>query len=233
MRGKVMDAIHEGAVRMRPRWHFLLLSMLGVVGALILLLALVYSVSLMVFFLRASGAWFLPAFGGRGWLDFFRSLPWLLIALLALLVLVLEAAVSRYSFVYKKPLALSAIAIIAVVLLGGLALAQTPLHRQLARFARDGLLPAPLHTLYRPPFHMRSGNVYHGTIVAPTTRGFIMTDRGESTTSVVIMQRTRLPYGEDFAPGDTVVVIGDSNTMMEAVEAFGIRKVENEIPNED
>jgi hypothetical protein len=227
-----MDAIHGGKVRMRPRWHFILLSALGVTGALILLLALVYAVSLGVLFLRASGAWFLPSFGGRGWFDFFRSLPWLLILLLGLFVVVLEVLVRRFEFVYKKPLLISVVGIVLVIFGGGFVLSLTPLHRELAFFDRHGMLPPPFTGLYRAPFRMHPDDVYNGTIVAHTATGFVMTDRGESTTSVIITSVTRLPFGEDFAPGDTVVVIGDRSAT-DTINAYGIRELVPEAPGSD
>ncbi len=91
----VMDAIKKGTVTMRPRWHFILLSTLAAVGAFIVLLALVYIASLLVFFMHDSGAWFVPSFGGRGWFSFLRSIPWLLIFLIGIFALILEVLVRR------------------------------------------------------------------------------------------------------------------------------------------
>jgi hypothetical protein len=226
-----MDAIHKGDVHMKPRWHFLLLSALWIIGSLILLLSLIFAVSLVVFFLRQSGAWFLPVFGGRGWFDFFRSLPWLLILLLGVFVLILEVLVRRYSFVYKKSLLTSIVGIVLVVLVGGFALAETPLHRLLATFDHHGQLPPPLLGMYQPPFRMRPDDVYRGTIIALTSKGFVLADRAQGTTSVIVLPHTRLPLGENFEVGETVVVIGDStSTATGTVEAFGVSEADEDVP---
>lgn len=223
----IMQRITQGSVRMRPRWHFLLLSILIAVGSLIVFLALMYAVSLVVFFLRESGAWFTPSFGGRGWYSFFGSLPWVLMALLGVFVLVLEILVRRYAFVYKKPLLSSVLVVLAAVLLGGFIVSQTPLHREMRSFAKHGLLPPPLDRLYRPPFHMRSDDIFEGVVVATTSNGVIVSDEDRATSTVIIGPRTRLPYGTHFAPGDRVVIVGDE-IEDDTVQAFGIRTVENE-----
>ncbi|MFA7309431.1 MAG: hypothetical protein WC050_00850 [Candidatus Paceibacterota bacterium] len=223
----VMQRIAKGSIQMRPRWHFVLLSTLFAVGVLIFLLALMYAVSLLVFFLHQSGAWFAPSFGARGWFSFFRSLPWLLVLLLGVFVIVLEVLVRRYSFVYKKSLLTSVLVLFAAVLFGGFAVSQTPLHRQLTLFARHGVLPPFIGDLYRPPFRLRSDDVFDGVIVATTSHGVVMSDEeDDATTSVIIGPHTRLPYGANFTPGDRIIVVGDRDD--DVIEAFGIREVENE-----
>jgi hypothetical protein len=226
LKKSVMQSIAAGKVKMRPRLHFVLLSLFLALGVLILLCALVYAVSLVVFFMHQSGAWFTPSFGTRGWFAFLRSLPWLLMLLLGAFVLLLEVLVRRYSFVYKKPLLVSALAVLAAVLFGGFAISQTPFHRQMAVYAQHGTLPPPLDGLYRPPFRLRSDDVFRGVIIATTSHGFVISDRGEGTSTVVIDPRTRLPYGMAFTVGDVVLVIGDMDDS-DVVRAFGVRIVEN------
>lgn len=223
----VMERIRKGGVTMRPRWHFILLSTLSAVGILAFALFLLYVTSLVLFFLRQSGALYLGDFGGRGWYDLLRSLPLPILFLLLVFVIVLEVLVRRYALVYKKPLLASVFAILAIVLLGGYALERSPLHGTLAGLARLRLLPQPVEGLYRPPFLMRADDVYRGVIIATSTGGFVIMDHGHGTTTVRLTPRTRLPEGEDFAAGDSVVVIGDS-VGTDTVQAFGAREVEAE-----
>ena len=229
IRGDVMDAIRKGRARMRPRWHFLLLSVLLITGVFIVFLALLYAASLALFFLRDTGAIFAPSFGIRGWFSLLRSLPWLLILLILVFTAVLEVLVRRYAFVYKKPLLASVVGILAFIVLGGFALAQTPLHRRLDLSARRGELPSPLGIVYRgalrrPP----PDDVYRGKVITSVRGGFLMHDEnGSGTTTVHIVPHTRLPYGEEFAPGDTVVVQGDE-TATGTVDAFGVSSIGGE-----
>ncbi|HUO55831.1 MAG TPA: hypothetical protein VMU27_00110, partial [Candidatus Paceibacterota bacterium] len=150
----VMEAIQKGRIRMRPRWHFVLFSSLATLGVLIMFLAVLYIASLSIFFLHDSGAWFAPRFGGRGWWSLLQSLPWLLITLLIVFICVLQIAVRRYEFVYRRPLLISAAAILAIVFIGGFAIAETPLHRQMEFYAHHNELPPPLSLAYGAPLHM-------------------------------------------------------------------------------
>jgi len=229
----VMKAIREGQVHMRPRWHFLLISALSVTGACIVLLTLLYVTSLGFFFLRDSGAWYAPSFGGRGWFGLLYSLPWILIVFVLIFILILEMLVRRYTFVYKKPLLISVVAILAVVLFGGLAIAQTPLHRMLMLSARRGVLPQALTGLYgRSLREAPPGDMYHGDIVGMLGNGFLLVDEDRAgTTTVVVTTQTRLPYGENFSVGERVVVVGDM-VASGTVEAFGIREID-EYPSDE
>jgi hypothetical protein len=217
---------------MRPRWHFVLLSALSVIGAFILLLTLLYVTSLAMFFLRDSGAWYTPSFGGRGWYPLLHSLPWFLILLIVAFMIVLDLLVRRFAFVYKKPLLLSAIGILLLIFFGGFFIAQTPLHRMIMLSARHGDLPSPIDMLYRGPMRVPPpSDTYHGQILVIVPGGFTLVDEeGAGTTTVLVTPETRLPYGEDFKPGERVVVVGDT-TATGTVRAFGIREID-EYPSE-
>jgi hypothetical protein len=222
----IMDAIRRGDIRMRPRWHFVLLSTLSVLGVLIVFLALLYIASLAVFFLRDSGVWFTPTFGPRGWFSLLRSLPWLLIFLLFIFIVVLEILVRRYAFVYKKPLLASVLGIIALILVGGFFIAITPLHYELLSSARHGG-PPPLNLIYRGPFRgPPPPDTLHGEIVNFMQGGFVVAeDDSNATETVFITPQTRLPYGDDFATGTRVVVIGDP-AGQNAMRAFGVSQID-------
>lgn len=223
LRHGVMDAIKRGKVQMRPRWHFVLVSTLAALGVGIALLTLLYIVSLSVFILRDSGAWFAPSFGGRGWFSLLRSVPWLLVFFTVVFIVVIEVLVRRYRFVYRKPLLLSVVGIIVVILAGGVAIANTSFHRRMAFYAQHQELPPPLGLPYGGFFRMPPPpDVYHGVILATTSRGFIIDDQnGAGTTTVIISSKTHLPDGEDFSVGSDVVVIGDA-VATGTVQAFGI-----------
>ncbi len=227
IRQGVMDAIKKGNVQMRPRWHFVLLSSLAALGVFIVLLALLYIVSLSVFLLRDSGAWFAPSFGGRGWFSLLYSIPWLLILFIVVFVGILEILVRRYRFIYRKPLLLSVGVIFVIVLLGGFAIANTSFHRQMEFYAEHNQLPGPLAIGYGAPFRMPPPpDVYHGVILATTTYGFVIDDQnGAGTTTILLTHETRLPYGEDFSVGSEVVVEGDT-VASGTVRAFGVREVD-------
>lgn len=224
VRADIMKAISRGDIRMKPRWHFILLSALYVTGAIIVFLTLLYTTSLGVFFVRDSGALFAPSFGGRGWFSLLQSLPWLLISLVLLFAGILELLVRRYAFVYKKPLLMSVFGILGIIFLGGFFIA--PLHHGVMLSIRRGEQPSPVVMLYRGPLRIPPPpDTYHGQIIALTDGGFVMTDEDHGTTTVSITPKTRLPYGENFTAGERVIVIGDSGATG-TIRAFGIREID-------
>ena len=225
LKNAVLDAIKKEGVRMRPRWHFLLLAALMATGVLILLLALVYLTSFIVFLLYDGGSWFAPSFGMRGWFDLLRSIPIYLLILLAIFTGVLDTLVRRYSFAYRRPLLASLGAIVLIVFVSGFIVAQTSFHHSLAYEARQGRLPPPFGAWYGHHQHPHPEDMYRGSIVSTSSNGFIIKLDDESTTTVVLTPHTRLPFGADFAPGDMLVVIGDAMGTG-TIRAFGILEID-------
>ncbi len=223
----VMAVIRTGEVHMRPRWHFVLFSALSITGASLVFLTLLYVASLGIFFLRDSGTWFTPSFGLRGWLSLARDLPWLLILFLLIFIVILELLVRHFSFVYKKPLLASVLGIVALIFAGGFLITQTPLHRSLMLSVQRGELPLAIGMMYSAPLRGQlPDDVYHGQIVGITKDGLVIVDEdGAGTTSVFITPQTRLPYGENFATGTRVVVVGDESATG-TIRAFGIREID-------
>lgn len=214
-----MERIRNGKVRMVPRWRFVLSSVLALLGALILFCTLLYIASFGIFMLRESGALFVPFFGMRGVFVFLGALPLILIALLILFVLVFEVMVRRYALIYRRPLLVSVIAILAIVILGGIALERTRIHGDLYRQARAQGLPSPIEDIYRGA-PRQVPEVARGQIVRMVPSGFVLKDMDSSTSTILIDKRTRLPFGSDFTVGEEVVVFGDETDG--TIRAFGI-----------
>lgn len=222
-RERVLSAIREGRVVMRPKWHFFLLSSLLGVGGIVVFLTVVYLASFILFMLAQTGALAMPSFGPAGWHALVASIPWALLIFLALFLLILEILVRRFSFAYRRPLLYSALGILVAVLIGGSVMAQTPLHKKFPRYAEIHHIPmAP--RLYRAYEHPRINNMRRGTVTElRMPAGFIMQTPFENQLYVIITPRTRLPFGADFAVDDAVVVFGERTAT--TVQAFGIRKL--------
>ncbi len=229
LRESVMSLIQKQKVAMRPRWHFLLLSALVTAGVLILVIALLYIVSLAFFFMRENGGWYAPVFGGRGWFVLMHSAPILLLVLVAFFAGVLEILVRKHSFAYRASFTMSLGGILVLVFAGGFAIAQTSLHRRLEFAARHGQLPPPVGMWYGVPMRpQKPADIYRGIIVAEDSNHFMLVEKdGSGTSTILITPKTRFPYGEDFATGDMIVVIGDQEGTG-TIRAFGMRKIEGE-----
>lgn len=225
VQGSVLEKIRRGAVRMRPRSHFILISAFWVVGVLLVFVSLLYLASLGVFFLRQSGVWFVPAFGIRGWFDLLRAAPLFLIALVAAFAILLDRFVRRYSFGYRIPVVISLGAILALIVVGGVAVGLTPLHPRIAQFAEQGP-GGPLEFWYHSLRAPAPDDVYRGVVVKHTPEGFVIISSA-GTSTILLTPRTRLPYGEDFEAGDMIIVVGD-RVSTDTIRAFGVRVIQDD-----
>jgi hypothetical protein len=222
---KVLGAINAGAVSMRPRWHFMLVAALVAIGSVIAFLSVIYLSSFIIFVLRRNGILFVPAFGVPGWFAFLVSLPWILIGLLLIFLIVLELLVRRYSFSHQRPLLVSVSVIFTMVMIGGVVVAATPFHRRVFGYVERHTFPVA-----GPMYHMfgdeRVRMIHPGRISVTTTDGFDMNTHHGDEIHIIMTSSTQLPFGADFAPGDTVVVFGDRDGV--TVTARGIREVDTE-----
>lgn len=222
MREKILSAIKTGRVQMRPRWHFVLKAALFAIGLVIAVLALLYIGSFIIFGLRQTGILFIPAFGSRGWLRFLAAMPWTLIALSAAFIVILEILVRHYSFGFRQPLLYTIAAIMILVILGGVAVERTRIHRILSDYSQGHALPFA-GALYNSLRDTRISDVHRGRIDTVSANAFEMTDRRGELFNVRITLQTRLFSGEALERGEYVVVFGpDENGV---INAYGIMDV--------
>ena len=116
----LLAKIKEGQMVMRPRWHFVLKAVLGILGMIILAMAALYLISFILFALREAGLLFIPGFGFHGVGVFLFSLPWILILVSLIFIFLLELLVKRYAFGYRKPLLYSLFGVLGLVVLGSI-----------------------------------------------------------------------------------------------------------------
>lgn len=218
----VMEKINQGRVAMRPRWQFVLKSVLAVSASILLLLALLYVASFAVFVMRQNGAWFAPQFGWRGVAVLLTHLPWVLVGIGFVVIVALELLVKHYSFAYRRPLLYSVLGIVFIAACGGLAVAQTSLHRTFFTRAHEGRLPIA-GPWYRGFGTERFRDVHPGRIESVTEDGVTIRTRLNELLSVEVTSETRLPFGFNFEAGDMVVVVGDRHD--DRVEAQGVIEV--------
>ncbi len=223
IRDAVMDKIRSGSAAVRPRWHFVLLSGLVLVGSLAAFLALIFLASFVFFTLDRSGAWFLPSFGARGLWTLLSAVPWLIIIAVLAFIAGLEFMALRFRFVYRRPLLYSLAGVLVLAIMGALLIGLTPLHDTFNAMALRSRLPF-VGGLYRSfgPQHTRS--VHIGTITAVTSDGFTLSDRQGNSFSVVVGPKTVFPSGVDFVQNDRVIVLGPL-TATSTIEAMGVSSI--------
>lgn len=219
---KILEKLKSGKVKMRPKIYFILKAVLIALGIFVAILFLLYFISFIVFALRASGVWYLHSFGFRGIGASLRLLPWLLIFICAILIIVLEVVLKRFTFAYRQPILYSLLGIIIFSFLGSFIMGKTSLHPTLFSQTQKGRFPIG-GPLYREYGMAKFRDVHRGIVSEITNNGFILKTPDSSNLSVIIVSKTRFPLGADIKEGDNVVVFGkrDDGT----VKAFGIRKV--------
>ena len=223
IKDKILAAIDTGKVKIRPRWHFILQTSLIIVGVALISLTLLFLISFIIFSLRNTGVWFAPSFGYRGIGVFLTSLPWLLIVLTVIFVVLLEILVKKYSFAYRQPLLYSALALVLIVTIGGVAIAQTPFHRGVMRQTFERHLPIA-EPFYRGGGMMGPGLIHAGSIEEITANGFILSSRLGEDLNIITSPKTQFPAGYDLIEGDLIVVMGERSD--DTVQAFGVREIE-------
>lgn len=221
LREEVLQSIKNGRIKMRPKWQFVLETLLFISGAALLLFATVYLFGFVIFSLRQTGAWFGPGYGSRGWFAFFNAMPWLLIFLSVIFIAALEIFIKHRTLAYRTPLIFSVLAIVLLALIGGGLTAD--LHRDPFYSARENRLPFA-GGMYRrygmPPLK----DVRRGVVVATTTNGFEFSEMRGQTSTILLSKDTRLSPNCRIEPGQALVVFGEE--MPDGIRAFGIREAE-------
>lgn len=220
---KISEAIKKGEVAMKPRWHFAMKSTLALVGATLLVLALIHVVSLGLFVIQQNGTWFAPSFGFSGIGVFATSLPWMIIILVLIFVVLLEFIVKHYRFAYRRPLLYSVLTIIVFAAIGGIAVAKTPLHQRLEEQAHAGQLPIA-GRIYKSFEKRKPTHIHSGTVDQITDTGFGMETRFEEKLEVIINTQTKMPRQKILKPGQNVVIMGKRTE--NKIHAKGVRSVD-------
>jgi hypothetical protein len=217
----VLKAIEDGRVKMRPKWQFIAKAALAILGVVLVALTTLYLVSFIVFVLRQTGVLFVPGFGFRGFGIFFLSLPWLLIALAALFMLLLEIIIKRYSFAYGRPFLYSALAVVFLGIIGGIIIGETPLHERFFDEAESGHLPfaRPMYEY----FGQEPQNITVGAITKITGNGYqIQSGDGDDLFSVIVSPQTQTPPPNTLKVGDIILILGPRQG--KTILAQGIQK---------
>lgn len=220
LKNNILNKIKSGEVDMKPHWHFVLKSLLLILGTIVAVLVTVYILSFIHFFLRQSGVGFVPFYGFRGLSIFVIHLPWLLIASAGALIVVIQLLIRKYSFSFRQPLLYSLIGTILFVLFGAYIIEETQIHPRLQGFAEDRGVPV-FGPLYRGIDKGRPESITFGTITEIHEGGFVLeSDKGETIT-VVLTSQTRRPPSKIFTVDETVIVFGDRER--DIVTAIGVR----------
>ncbi len=223
----VMEQITEKKIPQTTRGYFLLRKVVAIVGLSVSLLVLVFCISLVVFRLKVSGAWFLFIDGRERFLIGLGMVPWLLVVSIVLVALCAELILRRFGFGYRRPVLYTGAALLVVVMGVGYVVTQTPLHRSMYNKV-NGPVPAPWFGTLYPKAHMIAPKyVFLGLVHDLDADGFFLRTRGAADVRVVVTADTQLPVERPVGEEDFVLVVGSQENTV--VVARGIRFVPDEL----
>ena len=223
---KIISKIKKGEIKMKSKLSFILKITLLAVLSLALAFFVACLVGFIIFSLRASGAWYLPAFGFRAFGAFLHSIPWILILAVVALFIGLEMLILCFSFSYRRPIIYSILGIAILIILGGLIVDKTHLHPFLFDKAQRGRLPImdkPYRDFGMPEFP----DFQRGVVLELTDQGFSMENPKGEILNVIFTSGVKIPPGINIGEKDSVVVLGEKKD--NTIEAAGVHKINDKL----
>lgn len=205
IKNSILDKIKKGNIRKIPKIVFDLKKTLWVFLILVLFLITLFLGSFILFALQFSGLMSLPNFGILGFQILMGNFPWILLSLFVILVLTLEAIVSRYKFLYKRPLIYSFLILVVVASCVSFFVWKASLQDRIYKnFKNDTVLQYFYNQYLNPP-----PDVFHpGTVLEATANGFVLEGSNRAPINVEISDDTKIPKGFKISPGNRILVIG-------------------------
>ena len=146
----VNDSIKSGKIMMKPKWHFVLKTILRVLSIIILFFVLIYLLNFIGLVTHEKDFNILDLSPG-GMRAFMVAIPWVIVILSMLLLSVFYILVKKYSFVYRTPLVYSFFGIILLIVFIGFIVHLIDAKFRFARFGEGEKVPVlgPMHKYYR------------------------------------------------------------------------------------
>ncbi|MDD2732255.1 MAG: hypothetical protein PHI53_03630 [Candidatus Pacebacteria bacterium] len=221
----VAEKIKKGEVKMRPKLYFILRAAFLVLSITVISLFVFYLISFIAFSLRANGLWFMPGFGFPGLRIFLISLPWFLISVSLILIVILEILAEYFTFVYRRPVLYSIIAIIIIVLLGSFIIDRAKIHPSLFLQSRDKGVPV-VGRFYRDYGMVKFDEVHRGRVIEITENGFRLEEIDGEILNVIFNPDSRFQFDKGIKENETVVILGEREDSI--IRASGMRRIDNE-----
>lgn len=193
LKENILNKIKEKKVKMKPKVFFILKVALTLSALVFCLIFLLYLISFISFCHQANGLGIFNRFGFWGWQRMVLALPWLLILLCLLVLFVLETIAKKFALVWKKPLVISLLVIVAFIFLGNAFLLKVDLHKLLLLKAKNKELPL-MGQFYRDIPCRTPKPIQFGSILEKTADGFTLEAENGEVFNVIISPQTRFDF---------------------------------------
>lgn len=124
---QILNKINSGEIKMRPKYFFVLRGIMIGLAAILFLLVAAFLISFIFYIIRPGAA------SAAGLRIFYSLFPWVLLGIAILFLAGLAFLLKQYPFVYRKPLILLPLGIIAAVVLISIAAQLASVHERLER----------------------------------------------------------------------------------------------------
>lgn len=205
---KILKAIHEHRVNMRPHWRYTL-RMVGLIVLLMVIAAyLLFHASFFFYALHQNGSLLLPGFGINGISRLFNSFPWDLFAIGLILVVIISAIVGQKTRAYRLPFIYTLAGILAIATLVSVLIAWSPFHEKFNQMATDDNFSV-ITPIYQQYTIEEPGETFIGEITQVDDKQFTLIDRRGYVIKVRVTNSTNIQKGFSIAKGEATIVIGD------------------------
>jgi len=220
---EIIKKINSQEIQMKPKFHFILTTILYIGGLIFGALCLVYLISFLIYFFNIQSLEQTRNFGLYGLKIFLYSLPWFIMLLAGILFVILQILVRHFSFGYKKSILYTVGAIVILITSTSIAIAKTSFHDNLQNTALKRQVPI-MQQFYKR--YEQVENMHRGIARDIQREQFILDEiTFEHKSNIIkILERTRVKPGLKIQEGDIVIVIGEaknSEILAEGIHIFG------------
>jgi hypothetical protein len=187
LKTKVLEIVKNKDIRMIPKWKFILYSSFLFLSIVLLFLLASFVLSLIFFVLSRYGFMHMPFFGFGAMMGAFSAIPLMLFIVVVILLAIIEVLSRHYSFTFRKPVAVTLLAITFCVAVISFMVSETTFHESIYHFSRNHHIDMMTHAYDRPRSLEDGGNitVLRGDVIATTTMSVTVQAFDGSTTTFV------------------------------------------------
>lgn len=207
IKDKILEKIKRREIKTKPRIYFVLKTILFFGFFILFLIFAFFLLSFVHFHLIASGLWYLPKFGFKGFFVFLKYLPWFLIISTTILILILAIMSRKFPFSLKRPVLFSLCGITLIVFLGSVIFAKANFHPRLLLEAKEGKIPRPISPIYLK-YGLPKFKEFHRGIIEKISTSSIFIKRGDGEMIEVRFEKP-LPVFEKLKEGEGVMIFGE------------------------
>lgn len=218
---KIVNMIESGTIKQKPKWHFVLLTLMAVFSLTALFSILLYFVSFMSLVLREHLIFEALSFGPQTVFDILHTVPPLLVVLIITVFLLLHVLVRHFAFAYTRPVLATLGAGVVVTMLSFWLVFTIDTESRIARFGEGRHIAGidMIHKEFRdrhPPLSVR------GTIQNIQGAIYTIQDSHRKVITFTVNERTRAD-ASSYVTGDMIMVLLASHE--DSFDALAIRHI--------